>query len=518
MENTDIQLISFSLLIPSPAIVGSTVQSIVTDVMPSPAVDNNLNYSKPTYVSSDENVATIDEDGLITTVGPGAAVFTATIGTVWARSILLVKESTEAPTVVTIATDVDKLKIGEETTLTATASNDNNVYGLRTGLSNAIEIVGDKVVGTRAGFGTITGFGDNVTSNTKYIEVTKVGTLLDFDVELIPGSTVLGGTSRASVINVKSTDNYEVEVDDAVWSASNPEVATISSTGVITPVTVGQCQIVCELDGIVRSKKLIVSAPMLASFNVVQYPEVVNGKSPASLRIEDILPEGAVIKPFYIALTPSIANISQQGNIMLMQKGTAKFKVVDGNTGVSKVVDIVYDPNSDAPIMPTQVVFEEPPELKVGDTYQTIVHVHPEGADSSVTYDSDNTSIATISASGLVTANAVGLTQVNAISSVDSEITGHAAIKVVEVKPTAVNIVGPSSVRTSETGTYTATLTPSNTTNKSVVWSIDAGEESATIDPSTGILTPLSVGSVTIMVKSSADNTINSTRIIEVIA
>ena len=127
---------------------------------------------------------------------------------------------------------------------------------------------------------------------------------------------------------------------------------------------------------------------------------------------------------------------------------------------------------------------------------------------------------ASIDQNGVVTAksgaNNSSVT-IKCTSADNSSIFGTKTIRVTYVKEiTAIEISGPSSV--TDSGQFSAALTPSDTTQTGLVWSISSGKLYASIDQS-GLLTALdgaSNSSVTIKCQSSANSSVYKTKTISV--
>ncbi len=135
-----------------------------------------------------------------------------------------------------------------------------------------------------------------------------------------------------------------------------------------------------------------------------------------------------------------------------------------------------------------------------------------------VTWSSSNTSIATINSSGLVTANSSGLagnSVIRATATDGSGVYGEATVTVSPVAVTGVSVSPASATITglSNTQQLTATITPSNATNKSVLWS-SSNTSIATVNGS-GLVTSVAGGSVTITVTTD-DGAFTSTSSITV--
>ena len=127
--------------------------------------------------------------------------------------------------------------------------------------------------------------------------------------------------------------------------------------------------------------------------------------------------------------------------------------------------------------------------------------VEPSNAtNKDVTWESSNTSVATVDASGLVTAVSAGTATIT-VTTKDGNKTATCAVT---VTATTVPVSGVSlnkdstSLYVGDTETLTATITPDNATNKNVTWSSD-DTSVATVDTS-GLVTAVGAGTATITV------------------
>ncbi len=145
-------------------------------------------------------------------------------------------------------------------------------------------------------------------------------------------------------------------------------------------------------------------------------------------------------------------------------------------------------------------------DLAVGQTYTLTATVKPSNAtNKSVTWTSNNTSVATVSSSGVVTAKAAG----NATITVKTNDGGKTATCSVNVSgATATVAVTGVSLNTASLTmtegnirTLTATVTPSDATNKTVTWS--SSNTSVASVSSSGVVTAKSAGSVVITVTTN---------------
>ena len=159
----------------------------------------------------------------------------------------------------------------------------------------------------------------------------------------------------------------------------------------------------------------------------------------------------------------------------------------------------------DSPSIPVQSVSldQSQIDLEVGQTTLLTATITPlDATNKSVTWTSSNTSIATVSSSGVVTAKATG----QAIITVKTNDGGKKATCSVRVSAATVAVTGVRlnktflSMNAGDTQTLTATVTPSNATNKTVTWS-SSNTSIATVS-SSGVVTAKVTGQATITVKT----------------
>ncbi len=140
--------------------------------------------------------------------------------------------------------------------------------------------------------------------------------------------------------------------------------------------------------------------------------------------------------------------------------------------------------------------------VTVGATKQLSALVTPSNtSNKGVTWTSSNTGVATVNSSGLVTAKAAGNATITVKTSDGSNKSATCSITVqqlatgISVSPT------PTTVEKGKTRQLTATVTPSNTSNKGVTWT-SSNTGIATVN-SSGVVTGVKAGNVTITVKTA---------------
>lgn len=141
--------------------------------------------------------------------------------------------------------------------------------------------------------------------------------------------------------------------------------------------------------------------------------------------------------------------------------------------------------------------------IKVGETYIITAEVKPENTTEikTVTWESSNIGIATVSSSGLVSAVGVGETVITAKAG-SKAATCRVTVSPIEVTGVSLNETSKE-VQIGGSFTLTAKIDPANATHQSVVWS---SSNESVIKVDNGVVTGLSVGDATITVKSVSGN------------
>lgn len=137
--------------------------------------------------------------------------------------------------------------------------------------------------------------------------------------------------------------------------------------------------------------------------------------------------------------------------------------------------------------------------LYTGDSESLVATVSPNNAtDKSVTWTSSVPSVATVDASGMVNALAVGSTTIT-VTTTDGGFTATCTVTVsAKIAVTSVSLnTGAVSINKNASTTLTATVYPSNATNKNVTWS-SSNTGIATV--SNGVVTGVAAGTATITV------------------
>ncbi|MDE6580561.1 MAG: Ig-like domain-containing protein, partial [Ruminiclostridium sp.] len=215
-------------------IKGDTLELTAT-VKPDDATDKTV-----TWTSSDEKVATVDENGKVTAVGGGKATITAKAGSKSATCEVIV---TIPVTSVTLNKNELSLEKGESAELTATVEPEDATDKTVTWTSSDEKVAtvdeNGKVTAIAAGAATITAkAGDKSATCEVTVTVPVTGITLD-KTEL----SLEKGESAELTAAVEPEDATDKTI---TWTSSDEKVATVDENGKVTAIAAGTATITAK--------------------------------------------------------------------------------------------------------------------------------------------------------------------------------------------------------------------------------------------------------------------------------
>ena len=192
------------------------------------------------FVSSDETVATVDQTGSITAIAPGTAEITISCGeysAVYTVTVLLPAER------ITITGESDSMNVKDTMDLTVqfTPEDTTDDRSITWKSSNgSIARVSSSGQVTAVAPGTVTITATAVSGLTAEHTITVYAPIEWIKLNTTVGTIRLDRTKQMEVIYEPSNTTDDKTV---VWSTSNPEVASISETGLVTGLKAGTAQI-----------------------------------------------------------------------------------------------------------------------------------------------------------------------------------------------------------------------------------------------------------------------------------
>ncbi len=308
-------------------------------------------------------------------------------------------------------------------------------------------------------------------------------------------------------------DGFDGEVGPLEITVGDEGVLSYNEiSGMITGIATGVSSIeVTDLSsGYTKTMDIEVNAPEVEVDTVT----IDQGESLTLITNENtqltatVLPENANGKAItWTSSDTSVIIVDElSGEINTLQSGTAVITATSvGNTNATDQIEIIVNNLIDSiEITPNGV------NLEVGTSQSLVATILPVSApDTTVTWSSNDDSIISIDANGLITANKAGSAIIRATSNLDAslfdEITVNATIAVNEILISPVE----TSFDVGETVNFNAQVLPANATNKSIVWS--SSDTSIASINANGVATILKAGDATITATSVSNPSIFGT-------
>lgn len=480
--------------------------TLTATVLPQDATDKSVLWS-----TSDEKIAVVDENGVVTAVGGGTAEIVATTvdGGFKAACSVEVKVLAES-----IATDKDSYEIvrGESVQIIASVlpeeTNDKSVQYTSSDETVAVVANDGTVIGVTAGkadikIKAVTGSAEKTVAVEVIEPVTSV-TISGEPPVLWVGESV---TLSAQVLPENAT--YK----DVTWESSDPSVAIVKDgkvtaigSGTATVTAVSHCK--KASDSITVTVRQQVTQIKLDKYSI-SLDENKDSKYNTYPLNAQVLPENAYDKTLrWESSDTGVITVSENGLVTAVSKGSATVTVTAADGKIKAVCTVhVIRVVTDIALDKNELVIEN------GQTAVLNATVTPADAtDSSVTWKSSDESIASVE-NGTVTAKKPGTVTVSAVSS-NEEVVAHCKVTVTQ-KPLSISIKEPDSmIDEGKSITLTVEYSPSYTTLKDVEWS-SSNESVATVE--NGVVTAVSQGSATITVTSKANDEAKATFTVTVV-
>ncbi|MGQ0646202.1 MAG: Ig-like domain-containing protein [Gemmatimonadaceae bacterium] len=402
---------SLAFAIPSDSqLIGRTYQLsvIVRDV-------NGVEISGRTirYESLNPDIAEADTKGLVTTKHVGTATFRATVD---GRSTSAQLRVLDLARNVVVTPLTDNLPIGQSRQMVVTVT------------SASGQSIGGRVIAWRSTNPTVAsvnaqGIVSAVTEGTTIIEasvdldqVVGRATINVIKVPVVSISMSPVGTTIVRLGNFlqvtatpRDANNNALTGRTITWSSSNPGIATVTQSGLVTAIALGSVTITAECEG--RTGSIGVQVFDIPIKSVTLAPDTLPLPSGSTRQLVPIVID-SLNRPvnslagravLWTSQNPAAATVSSSGVLTALAGGTARVNVTIDNVRSNDIVVIVTDQVQTirlAPILP-QI-------MRVGNTLQvTATPLNNQGlpiTGKTITWATSNPAIATVSQTGVVTA------------------------------------------------------------------------------------------------------------------
>ena len=308
------------------------------------------------------------------------------------------------------------------------------------------------------------------------VSVTKVSVTTSKSIKVGESASLTATVSPSSATNKSVT-----------WSSGNSSVATVDSGGTVTGIGAGTATITVKTNdgGKTDTCKVTVSTVSVSSVSITSSTTIIKGQS--TTLTPTVNPSNATNKNVtWSTSNSSVASVSN-GTVTANGGGTATITVASvsnsSETDTCKVTVTV--PVTSVSLNSTSA------SLVDKKTLQLTASVSPSDAtNKNVTWKTSSSSIASVSSSGLITANGNGTATITATTS-DGGITATCSVSVT-VPVSSVSVSSTETIDQGESITLSASVSPSDATNKGVSWSSD--NSSVATVTSGGTVTGVSAG------------------------
>lgn len=394
------------------------------------------------------------------------------------------KVGTELVDVVSVSIDKTsiQLKVGETVTLSATVNpsnaNDKTVTWYSSDASIAT-VEDGKIIALKLGTATITAkAGDKTATCSITVVPTEVSSII---LDKSSASLKVGET-----VTLIATVGPEDATDKTVsWASSDTTVTTVSN-GVVTAKKIGTATITAKAGEKTASCTITVIPTPVTS--------VTLNKTTASLKVGETVTLAATVNPSdatdkSVTWTTSDATVATVSNGVVTAKklGTATITAKAGEKTASCSITVIPTPVTSVTLNKTSA------SLKVGEIVTLTATIGPDDAtDKTVTWTTSDATVATVS-NGVITAKKIGTATITAKA---GDKTATCLITVIPTPVTSVTLSKTTaSLKVGETVTLSATVNPSDATDKTVTWTTS---DATVATVSNGVVTAKKMGTVTI--------------------
>ena len=431
---------------------------------------------KVSWLSSDPDIANVDENGNVKGLSKGTCTITATTldRGFNASCIVLVIQPVET---IAISPKATTINVGESAIITATvlptSANDKSITWKSSDLSIATVDNEGKVFGVNPGIASIKAISNYNNEIRDVCEVTVLQpatgiSLNQSEIELVEDES----SQIIATVLPENASNKSVN-----WTSSDISVAMVSPDGTVYAIKPGQATIMATTEdgGFVALCKVTVKA------KVIMATAIRLSHTSQKMAIGETLQLNAALEPenvtngniSWTSTNPNVATVNPTGLIHALAQGTTQIiaTTTDGNN-LSAICEITVEKQF---IEITQIqISPSSARIPTGKSVKLNAIITPGDATSkNVLWSSTNSSVATVSQDGNVEAVAEGEAVIIASTQDGSNLSATCNITVYndiilisEIILNPVNIEGD----VNESATINAVIIPENATNKQLKW------------------------------------------------
>ena len=359
------------------------------------------------------------------------------------------------------------------------------------------------VTGITEGKATIIVKGSNGLSASSEVTVTNINapitnvSLNRSDLEIKKDSS---SPLRATVTPKETTDDKTL-----TWESNNPEVATVSSTGVVTARKPGNAIITVRTsNGLTDTCNVTVISQITSvhlNLTAITLDEGVSQTLRATINPSDTTDAKTLT---WKSSNEAVAAVDQEGKVIALKEGVATITAMTVNGRRAECKITVNKPSENIPIKSVSLNKEALTlEEQQAETLVATINPSETTDDTTLTWKSSNEEVATVDSQGKVTALKEGSTTITVTTTNGKEATCKVTVtkKPVPIESVSLNKEALT-LEEQQAETLVATINPSETTDDTTLTWKSSNEEVATVD-SQGKVTAVKEGSTTITVTTT---------------
>src|SRR6266550_4647296 len=462
---------------PAPASVqvGQTLQLTAS---PKDSAGRILAGRTVTWASGNPSIATVSPSGQVTGAAPGTAPITATSEGKSGTATLTV--TTVPVAAVSMSPATATIRVGQTMQLTATPKDSagSTLAGRTVTWASS-----NTSVASVSGSGLVT----SVVAGTATLTATSEGKdgSAVVTVTLVPVASVAVAPATASVRGGQTVQLTATPKDSAggtltgrvvTWGSNNTSVATVSGSGLVTSVAAGTATLTATSDG--QAGSAVVTATLVPVASVAISPATATILVGQGLQLTATPKDsaGGTLTGRTVTWTSgntSVATVSPSGLVTGVAPGSANITATSEGKTSTAAITVTLIPVASVAVAPTTA------SLTVGQTAQLAATPKDSAGAAltgrTVTWASGNTSMVTVSSSGLVKGVAAGTATITATSEGKA---GSAAVTVTLV-PVASVVVSPAPATlplhgTTQLGVTLKDASGNPLTGRTVAWASSA--------------------------------------------
>ncbi|MBR0575076.1 Ig-like domain-containing protein [Proteiniclasticum sp. BAD-10] len=460
-------------------------------VLPSNAGNQNVSWT-----SSNESVATVSKDGLVTAVANGTTIITVTTEEGKKSATCLVTVALPVTGVALDKTEIYFTELKQTSMLKAT------VFPGNAANQDLIWMSSDEAVALVNQYGTVTA----VDNGTAVITVTTVDgnyrasatvnvAMAVTDVRLDKQELYFWAINQTDYLSASILPNNAVN-QKVTWTSSNESVAIVSADGKVTAVGNGTAVVFVTTEDGQKSAACLVTVVVPVTGVSLDKKELNFTKiSQSDILVATIVPFNAANqKLIWSSLDEAVATVSIDGTVTAIGNGSTYIMVSteDGDWRAFCLVTVAVSV-SDVILDKTIIKFTE-----FNQTNRLLATVIPfNSANQNVCWTSSDESVATVNQFGTVTAMTNGTATIT-VSTEEGNFTAS-CIVTVAVPVTSVTLDRNELYFTelNQVSELEATILPLNAANQNIIWT--SSDESVALVNSDGVVTSVGNGTATIM-------------------